>query len=83
MPALKTNGLTPHPDFPRQSYEAINDVVSVNWSKTELYSHFAGAWNAFAYRFQGAVDAGAQFQQSLITHGPHPVPAERYQQERA
>ena len=83
MPALKTNGLSPHPDFPRQSYETINDAVSANWSKTELYSHFAGAWNALAYRFQGAVDAGVQFQQSLIVHGPYPVPAERYQQERA
>jgi hypothetical protein len=83
MPILTTNGLTPHPDFPVQPYEAVHAAVVRNWQNTEFYVHFSGAWNALAYRFQGAIEAGEQFQRSLIAHGAHPVPAERYEQERA
>lgn len=82
MPALSTNGLIPHPSFPVAPYEAVQAAV-VRWSGTDLYQHYSGAWNALAYRFQGAVDAGDRFQHSLATHGAHPIPQERYHQERA
>lgn len=83
MSALTTNGLMPHSDFPAGPYESIHAAVVGKWSNGEFYTHFSGAWNALAYRFHGTVDAGVQFQQSLTTHGPHPAPLERYQQERA
>ena len=53
------------------------------WSQVDSYDQYTGAWNALAYRFHGAIDAGAIFQKSLNQFGPHPGPHQRYQQEEA
>lgn len=83
MPALSNNGLTAHQDFPVAPYEAVHAQVGFRWSQEASYFQYAGAWNALAYRFHGAVDAGARFQKSLKAFGAHPAPHQRYQQEEA
>lgn len=83
MPTLSNNGLTAHQDFPIGPYEALHAKVRTRWPQQASYSQFAGAWNALAYRFHGAVDAGAIFQKSLKNFGSHPAPHQRYQQEEA
>lgn len=83
MPSLSNNGLTVHRDFPIAPYEAVHAHVANKWSQAATYSHYTGAWNALAYRFHGAVDAGNRFQKSLINFGPHPAPHQRYHQEEA
>lgn len=83
MPPLTCNGLIPHDDFPSEPYEAIHTKVVGKWSGAASYRQFSSAWNALAYRFQGAIDAGAKFQKSLKDFGAHPEPHQRYQQEEA
>ena len=83
MPALSNNGLTAHQDFPAALYEAVHAQVEARWSQEASYFQYTGAWNALAYRFHGAVDAGAIFQKSLKDFGSHPAPHQRYQQEKA
>ena len=83
MPVLSNNGLTTHEDFPFAPYEAIHTQVGNRWSQEATYTHYTSAWNALAYRFNGAVDAGAGFQKSLKDFGSHPAPHQRYQQEVA
>lgn len=53
------------------------------WAGHELYEHYAGAWNAVAYRFEAAVEAGDDFEASLKSHGSAPTPNERYRQDQA
>lgn len=81
MPALSTNGLVPALGFPVASYEAVHAKVNSKWSTHALYEHYAGAWNALAYRFQGAVNAGESLASSFATHGASPIPQERFRQE--
>ena len=83
MPALSNNGLVAHQDFPAAPYEAVHAQVEAHWSQAASYVQYTGAWNALAYRFHGAIDAGAIFQKSLKQFGPHPGPHQRYQQEEA
>src|SRR5215210_6406760 len=83
MPALTTNGLIPHDDFPFDPYEAVHAKVAAKWSGAVSYHQYSGAWNALAYRFHGSIDAGAKFQKSLKDFGAHPAPHQRYQQEEA
>jgi hypothetical protein len=83
MTALSNNGLLAHQDFPVEPYEAIHSHVGNRWPHAATYSQFTGAWNALAYRFHAAIDAGAKFQKSLKDFGPHPAPHQRYQQEEA
>jgi len=83
MPTLSNNGLNAHQDFPAAPYEAVHARVGSLWSQETSYFHYTGAWNALAYRFHGAVDAGARFQKSLNDFGSHPAPHQRYQQEEA
>jgi hypothetical protein len=83
MPTLTSNGLISHEDFPFQPYEAVHANMVARWSTTASYPQFSGAWNALAYRFHGAIDAGIKFQKSLSDYGPHPGPHQRYQQEEA
>lgn len=80
---LTTNGLVPAPDFPVAAYEAIHRHVVSRWGGDELYEHYAGAWNAVAYRYHAAVQAGEEFQLSLESHGSSPSPEERYRQDQA
>jgi len=83
MPTLSNNGLNAHQDFPAAPYEDVHVRVASLWSQEASYFHYTGAWNALAYRFHGAVDAGAKFQKSLNDFGSHPGPHQRYQQEEA
>lgn len=83
MPPLTPNGLIPHDDFPSEPYEAVHAKVVARWSAAASYPQYSGAWNALAYRFHGAIDAGAKFQKSLKDFGAHPEPQQRYQQEEA
>lgn len=83
MPTLSNNGLNAHQDFPAAPYEAVHARIGPLWSQEASYFHYTGAWNALAYRFHGAVDAGAKFQKSLNDFGSHPAPHQRYQQEEA
>lgn len=83
MPALSNNGLPAHQDFPVAPYEAVHKLVVERWSEELSYSQFTGAWNAVAYRFHGALDAGGTFQKTLRDFGSHPAPNQRYQQEAA
>ena len=80
---LTTNGLVPADDFPTRPYEAIHETVSHSWGSHVLYDHYAGAWNAVAYRFHAAVDAAGVFQASLLTAGSSPTAEGRYHQDKA
>ena len=62
---LIPNGLDARSDFPAQQYDAVHIKVAAKWSDHPLYIHFSGSWNALAYRFQGASDAGIAFNVSL------------------
>lgn len=83
MPNLTLNGLAPHVDFPLELYEAVHAAVVARWSTAASYQQYSGAWNALAYRFHGAVEAGTKFQKSLSDSGSHPAPQQRFQQEEA
>ncbi len=83
MPVLSTNGLLAHQEFPTAPYEAVHAQIGSRWSQEASYFQYTGAWNALAYRFHGAVNAGAIFQKSLRDFGPHPAPHQRCQQEEA
>ena len=81
MNTLTTNGLIPAQNFPVKPYEAVHSKVVRKWSAHELYDHYAGSWNALAYRFQGAANAGTAFNKSIAEFGATPTPLERYRQE--
>ena len=82
MKPLTTNGLVPALAFPIAPYEAVQAKVSKKWSTHPLYDHYVGSWNALAYRFQGAIDAGSAFSKSISEFGASPSPIERYKQEQ-
>ncbi|MDP3495482.1 MAG: hypothetical protein Q8R82_20430 [Hyphomonadaceae bacterium] len=79
---LSTNGLVPAVDFPTGPYEAIHGIVG-KMVQHALYEDYAAAWNAVAYRFHAAVEAGEAFEQSLKADGATPLPAQRYKQDKA
>ena len=81
-PTLSTNGLIPASEFPAALYEGVHEKVLSKWTGHAQYEHYAGAWNALAYRFHGAFDAADSFNDSLIKHGPSPEPPDRYWQEQ-
>ncbi len=83
MANLTLNGLAPHVNFPLAPYEAVHAAVVARWSTAASYQQYSGAWNALAYRFHGAVAAGAKFQKSLGDFGSQPAPQQRFQQEEA
>lgn len=83
MVPLTTNGLVPAPDFPTEFYEAIHRHVVSTWGTHELYEHYAAAWNAVAYRFSAAAQAGDDFIASVGAYGAAPPPDERYRQDKA
>ena len=53
---LTTNGLNMPNIFPTISYEKIHKIVVLTQANHLLYDHYAGAWNALAYRFKAAID---------------------------
>lgn len=79
---LRSNGLhVPH-DFPIVQYESIHGTIAANFGSNSLYEHYAGAWNALAYRYRAAVDHGNIFVKLFKVNGATPPPEERYEQER-
>lgn len=80
-PTLRTNGLRVSPDFPTIQYESIHEVI-VSQTSNSLYEHYAGAWNALAYRYRAALDYSNIFVYLLKVNGATPPPEERYMQER-
>lgn len=71
------------PDFPVVQYELIHKRAEPR-AKTSnhVYEHFAGAWNAIAYRFLAATEYEGTFTASLAGAGSSPAPLVRFQQER-
>jgi hypothetical protein len=61
----------------------VYDAVLARFAGHRHYEHFAGAWNALAYRYQAVIDAGEAFSDLIAAHGTTPAPDVRYQQERA
>ena len=82
MAPLATNGITPSDDFPAEQYDAVHHTVTERWSEHSRYDHYAGSWNALAYRYHDAVEAGLRFNQSILEHGPTPQSQERHGQEK-
>jgi hypothetical protein len=82
MNPLKTNGLIIQ-NFPQKEYEAIHSILSSKYAERKEYEHFAGAWNAVAYRYKATVDHGQDFIELLKLHGTAPQPEKRYLQEKA
>jgi hypothetical protein len=80
---LSVNGLVMPPDFPAQSFQAVQRIIQpFAQTDNELYAHFAGAWNAISYRYLSLVNYGEIFTASLKAHGSSPPAVERYNQER-
>jgi hypothetical protein len=80
---LSTNGLIMPPDFPVEHYESVHKRVEGRArTSNDTYEHFAGAWNALAYRFLAVTEYQAAFTASLSIVGGSPTPDERYRQER-
>jgi hypothetical protein len=79
---LKTNGLVMPGDFPTGHYNAVFErTLSQVTASPVIYEHFAGAWNAVAYRFLGMADGEGAFT-SLVVHTA-PKPTIRYEQEHS
>lgn len=79
---LSTNGLSVPSGFPFDEYESIHKFVSGKLAGHTSYEHFAGSWNAIAYRYCACIEHGDNFINSLSSHGPSPKPKDRYDQER-
>lgn len=57
-------------------------MVVARWSTHPLYDHYSGAWNAVAYRYEDAVEAGQRFNSSIVEFGASPPFLERQKQEK-
>jgi hypothetical protein len=80
---LSTNGLIMPPDFPVEHYESVYKRLERHaHTSNGTYEHFAGAWNALAYRFLAVTEYEVAFTASLNVAGAGPTPDERYRQER-
>jgi hypothetical protein len=78
---LSTNGLVMPPDFPVASYESVySKAFGFVHSANEVYSHFAGAWNAVAYRFLALTEYEREFTSAIADRSPSPIA--RHHQER-
>jgi hypothetical protein len=81
-----TVGIDLPDDFPGIDYNRVHERVADWWDERppdHRHSHFAGGWNAVAYRFVGAADAEEAFRFSVTLYGAAPVPQERLAQEKA
>jgi hypothetical protein len=80
---LSPNGLVMPPDFPVAAYESVYKRVEPRArTSNDIYEHFAGAWNAIAYRFIALTEYEAAFSTSIANVGAGPDPTERCRQER-
>jgi hypothetical protein len=74
-------GLDAPPDFPADRYNECQLMAEQRRAAHAVMPEFRGAWNAVAYRFQAMTEAGNAFANALDSHGAHPPPKERYEQE--
>ena len=80
---LSTNGLIMPLDFPVAQYEFVHKkIVAISKTSNSTYEHFAGAWNAVAYRFLALTEYEASFSKSLTTTNTDLTPSNRHRQER-
>jgi hypothetical protein len=81
---LTTNGLVMPSDFPTAEYEFVHSRMEpLSRTANEIYAHFAGAWNAVAYRFMAMTEYERAFSDSIAVVGASPSPLHREEQERA
>lgn len=70
-------------DFPSEPYDEVSRRVgSFSTHTPATLSHFAGAWNAVAYRYSACADYDVAFTDSIRCYGDAPPPQERNLQER-
>jgi len=82
-PVLSTIGLPVPADFASVSYESVNRRLSAkNDSHPDPWAHYAGAWNAVAYRFISCTQHDELFTRSVERHGCSPQSPERFIQEK-
>jgi hypothetical protein len=80
---LTTIGIVMPADFAVAPYEAIHARITATLPTTHrAWSHYAGGWNALAYRFRACAEHDTAFTLSLRRAGKAPRPNERYVQER-
>jgi hypothetical protein len=78
---LSTNGLVMPLDFPAEAYESVfSKSLKYVQSANDIYSQFAGAWNAVAYRFLAVADYEREFNSLVSDRSPEPEI--RHAQER-
>lgn len=68
-------------DFPSESYQAVR--AEVKSMSTPFHTHFAGGWNAVAYRYTAADKFNSEFVKAYVVHGDMPPPNQRFDQENA
>jgi hypothetical protein len=78
---VDTVGIEVPADFPLEAYDEFHKKIAPLQPKyPEAYKHYAGGWNAVAYRFASCAEYDAEFTKSIQTST---VPTERYVQERS
>jgi hypothetical protein len=77
----RTVGIEVPADFPAAGYNEFAEKIGPLQPKhPKAYRHYAGGWNAVAYRFTSATEYDEEFAKSI---GMASSPIERYIQERA
>jgi len=80
---VSTVGIVMPADFPVAPYHAIHARITTTIPTNHIaWPHYAGGWNALAYRFRACADHATAFTQSMKRAGKVPPPNERYVQER-
>src|SRR6266513_4666319 len=65
---VNTVGIEVPLDFPTATYNEFHEKISPLQPKhSEAYKHYAGGWNAVAYRFASAADYDREFTRSIQT----------------
>lgn len=78
---LSINGLVMPHDFPVAGMESIHSkAFARRGTHSEIYEHFASAWNAVAYRFLAVTEYEVEFTASLAIHSADATV--RHQQEK-
>src|SRR3712207_3499862 len=80
---ISTVGIVVPPDFAVAPYNAIHARITAKIPTNHIaWSHYAGGWNALAYRFRACAEHATAFTMSIRRAGKAPSPNERYVQER-
>src|SRR5207247_3301269 len=80
---LTTIGLLAPADFPHKAYEVVHERVKGKQDSHPIpWEHYAGGWNAVAYRFISSTEHDQAFTDSVRRYGNSPAPPHRYAQEK-